>query len=597
MLFLIIPIYHYQEVASNVPSLKQEHRGNYSSNYVLSIKQKEYNINYISHSSIQILTDNDFGNFSSSGIGTHYDPFIIENYNITTNDARAINVVNTTRYFVIRNCLLCSSGFGIYLFNVSAGTCVVENNICSNTNHIGIWGKYSKELSITSNTCSRNHFNGILLKEGCNYSTITNNICKHNLQGGIIVEHSLNCQIADNILIENSYSNGIEIYYSHNSIIRNNTCINNELAGIMCSYSNFAIIDQNYAYSENDCSGIAIGNSISVSVLNNTSTSERDSLSVHQSPEIKISYNHLFGSGLEIADDYYENYIDSVVCGNFVNNYKLGFFLNLKRFNFDEPIYGQIIIINGYKIKIRNQLNTAEFCGIALFNCEKVTISNLKLISYNYINRYAIRIVSSKNIDVINTICINWIKGIDLQDSEDILIKSNLIENNSFCGIWIIESNRTSLVNNTCRENQFGGIYLIYSDECKIKYNNIINNNHYDYTGYPGLRLDFSDYNIIHHNNFIDNQLDGSPQAMDFGINNTWFEESTKEGNYYSDWSGSEPYSILSWTNVTDPYPLAEPTIYTEPPIFAIGFSVILILPIIVTSIVQLVLKRKKIVG
>jgi hypothetical protein len=74
-----------------------------------------------------------------------------------------------------------------------------------------------------------------------------------------------------------------------------------------------------------------------------------------------------------------------------------------------------------------------------------------------------------------------------------------------------------------------------------------------------GLYIDSeSDNNTVHHNSFIDNNLGGSSQAFDDGTNNTWFDESTLEGNYYSDYSGVGNYSIDGNANSSDTYPLTE---------------------------------------
>ena len=62
-------------------------------------------------------------------------------------------------------------------------------------------------------------------------------------------------------------------------------------------------------------------------------------------------------------------------------------------------------------------------------------------------------------------------------------------------------------------------------------------------------------------NIFIDNFIGGTSQALDDGINNTWFDKNTNEGNYWSDWLGVGNYTIDGEANSEDPYPLSSPPI------------------------------------
>jgi nitrous oxidase accessory protein NosD len=91
---------------------------------------------------------------------------------------------------------------------------------------------------------------------------------------------------------------------------------------------------------------------------------------------------------------------------------------------------------------------------------------------------------------------------------------------------------------------------------------NIISHNYIANSNWYGLTL-FSrcSENVIHHNRFIDNGIKPREQekiysqARDFGIDNIWYEESTKEGNFWSDLK-KIPYLIDGSANSTDPYPI-----------------------------------------
>jgi parallel beta-helix repeat protein len=154
-------------------------------------------------------------------------------------------------------------------------------------------------------------------------------------------------------------------------------------------------------------------------------------------------------------------------------------------------------------------------------------------------------------------------------------VTNNTCISNEWDNIYVGDSNYTSLINNYCL-NSINGINLDYSYYCSLTNNNCSNNDNGIFLGDSDsnlLRLNFlaynvygvflntdSDNNIIHHNSFILNTL---LQANDNGTNNQWFDSSTNEGNYWSDWiSGS--YSIAGSAGSVDLYPLSVPPVVAE---------------------------------
>jgi parallel beta-helix repeat protein len=98
------------------------------------------------------------------------------------------------------------------------------------------------------------------------------------------------------------------------------------------------------------------------------------------------------------------------------------------------------------------------------------------------------------------------------------------------------------------------GIYLQESSSFNNISNNFLKGNDF------GISIENSEYNIIYHNDFIENNLGGTSQSRDEGSNNSWYNVSISEGNYWSDWNGIGSYVIDSVTfgDVVDLYPLAE---------------------------------------
>ncbi|MCE7738576.1 MAG: right-handed parallel beta-helix repeat-containing protein [Candidatus Heimdallarchaeota archaeon] len=546
------------ERAYQTPTL--ERRDTPNIDYESRLKQKEYTTSYISHPSIEILSDSDFGNYSSSGLGTIDEPFVIENYNITTSNKTAIIVENTTKYFIIRNCFLRANNQGIYLYNVSFGTGLLENNNCSMTNK-GIWGTYAHGIKIVNNTCSENYWSGIYLEE-CIDVTIVGNLCEKNRWGGIVLQECPDSEVKNNIVIENDHSSGISLSKSLRTRVMNNTCINNGVAGIQCHESNYVIIEQNHVYNDNGWSGIAVDDSLYVSVLNNTITSDRKSLSFSRSYNACIKHNKLYSTGLDLYELDLLQYQFLDIQDNLVNGKKLGFYTNLNKIKIIEPNYGQLILVDCNDIVIANQRNEEGFIGITIYKCNSIEIKDSIITSLDgSVKTWGIRVYVSENIDIVNNVCSYGI-GIYLENTKNVLIKSNLINNGSFYGIYLVNADYSRIINNICKFNIKSGMVVSLSENCEIIYNRIESNGFSEYQGF-GLSIGGSN-NILHHNIFLDNTFNGTIQAKDSGINNTWYEEKAQEGNFWSDYSGVGPYLIYGYSNSTDPYPLSKIPVYSD---------------------------------
>ncbi len=130
---------------------------------------------------------------------------------------------------------------------------------------------------------------------------------------------------------------------------------------------------------------------------------------------------------------------------------------------------------------------------------------------------------------------------------------NSMCTNNNNIGIYLYSSGSSTVANNTFNNN-FYGIFFYSSDFCVFTYNVLQENEDY------GIRLySDCDNNIIHHNTFVDNNPGGTSQALDAGSNNFWYDSTTLEGNYWSDWSGTGSYSIDGAAGAIDLYPLDEP--------------------------------------
>ncbi|MHA1199430.1 MAG: NosD domain-containing protein [Candidatus Heimdallarchaeaceae archaeon] len=160
-----------------------------------------------------------------------------------------------------------------------------------------------------------------------------------------------------------------------------------------------------------------------------------------------------------------------------------------------------------------------------------------------------------------NDIILNGGFGIFNEISHNNNFLLNTVVNNSWEGIVISNSQSAVIENNSVETNGFAyaghGIFYINSDNGQIIFNHIVGHNGY------GLSIDLiSDSIIVHHNNFIQNNVGGLQAKEDATltkINATWYDIGLLEGNYYDDYVGPGPYSIFGTANNNDPYPLNNP--------------------------------------
>jgi len=178
---------------------------------------------------------------------------------------------------------------------------------------------------------------------------------------------------------------------------------------------------------------------------------------------------------------------------------------------------------------------------------------------------------SSGNIISYNNLSSNGNEGISFYyDSDDNNVLGNTICSNDGSGINLKDTSSNNIISgNIISSNSWTGINLLHSTtNNKISGNTI--SSHDDY----GIRTrDSSSNNIIYHNNLINNTQNG------YDVNtNTWYNETLKEGNYWSDfdehsegaWDNDSdgivdsPYNIPGGSN-QDLYPLMYPWYPTHP--------------------------------
>ena len=456
------------------------------------------NISYITltyHDPIYIEGNDNFtpANGVTSGSGTENDPYIIENWDISAENAHGILIENTTAYFIVRGCNVHSGveykKYGIRLDNAKNGeidNCIVENN------------SYGIRLDQSNN------------------NMISNNIVEQNRYGGISLESSNNITMRNNTLLNNDFN--FSVYGTTPSDFVHDIDASNLVNGKPIRY---LVGNKNEIIGPSlDIGYLALVNCDNIRVENLT-------LSNHNGQGILLAFTE--NSCVDNCD--LENNAESILLLNSNNSILINNNLSNNR------AYG-IILVSGLSNTMENNRVENNYFGIYLMDSSSNNRIVNNCVSGN--GDIGICIVNSLNNTILNNNSLNnYIDGICLYISSNNDVENNRVENNGGCGIDISGENdgenvyyssNNTLANNNVENNYWGigGVFL---------HNNTIANNDVS-KNYLGIRLWYSsDNNHIYHNNFENN----STQASDY-CSNYWDNGYPSGGNYWSDYTGADNY-------------------------------------------------------
>jgi len=119
-------------------------------------------------------------------------------------------------------------------------------------------------------------------------------------------------------------------------------------------------------------------------------------------------------------------------------------------------------------------------------------------------------------------------RGILLSNSHNFTVVDNYVCGNKMYGLNINASENGLIKLNTAQANYYDGIGLVSSSRCSVIENNLINNTIY------GIIVDSSENNTLYHNNFRNNGI----QAVDGTTQNQW--DNSIEGNYWDNYNGDD---------------------------------------------------------
>jgi parallel beta-helix repeat protein len=348
----------------------------------------------INHEPILIYTEQNFTDYGFPGNGTETNPYRIENLEIETSQEIAIAVYDISQQFIIKDCQVRASLYGIYIENC-------------NSSHADYF-KTNTTASVTDNICSSSR-DGIHISNSWS-AKVANNTCLSNTGSGIRTEDSGEVIVRDNNCGLNDY--GISLYKSHLSDIENNFCFNNTRVGLLLRETETTVRN-------NTC----ILNDRGIELISAFSTIT----------ESNCSFNTVAGINLLVSSS-------SKIINNFCSNNKYGihskdsFYITLENNTCTENEYGISLIVGSWHCKILGN------------HCYNNALEGIVLISSRYI------LITN------NTVLNNKGYGIHLEQSINLTLSYNLVQNNSGYGVYLDRrTNDTIIIYNFLIDNNISG--------------------------------------------------------------------------------------------------------------------------------------------
>ncbi|MFX0101391.1 MAG: NosD domain-containing protein [Candidatus Hodarchaeota archaeon] len=392
----------------------------------------------------------------TTGNGTEINPYIIENFEINGSGAgTCIEIRNTDKYLVIKNCTIENSGTGsldsgIYLSNCT--NVVIRNN--------------------TINNCR----NGIYLYSGTQNCTIEKNILFDHVDG-LKIEDSINNKIFRNV-IENNSQYGIYLTGTSN----NNRIVINSLSG------------NEYSQAYTDTSGI--GNYWSNSILGNFWGDYQSRYPSASQVGAVWDIPYLINGSLNQYDEHpLINFIGVHAPIILEGNSEVDAFFAGNGTNGNSWLSAHVL--DGFKII------AGEFS-----NCIEIKNTDRYLvISNNYVTGAAgywenagIKLQNCSNINISSNVAANNSIGIYIHQSSNTNVSSNNASSNIGDGFFIYYSNYINLSGNKGIGNLQDGI------EIRSSHNNTLDSSVFLGNGQNGINIDDGDDNTIISNNVLNNK-------------------------------------------------------------------------------------------
>ncbi len=374
--------------------------------------------------------------------------------------------------------------YGIY---VGSNNCNVTGNKISSTQYgLNLYNAYN--TNVTGNNVDQNSYEGIYLQDS-NNNTISGNTANNDASVGIDIQGSCNNTITGNTANDSTGGDGITIGTSsdNNTFIGNILCNNNRY-GIELSKSNDSNVTGNlacnngydgmYSYSANGTNFVT-GNTMNNNSGNGISLYLSDGANFVTGNTVTNNLNN----GIELSSIYNGNVYDNIVVNNCIDStsaFGIGISGALSENDqcrlINNTVTGNVgsigIFLNQMSngLILSNHINNNVGNGLYIENSKDITVTDNQLDA----NDQGIYVASlldasghtySYNINILSNVITgsNNDCGLYLQNTNDSLVKDNIIQSNALQGIYITStsgSNNNHVINNTVTGNAGTGIYL-----------------------------------------------------------------------------------------------------------------------------------------
>jgi hypothetical protein len=265
-----------------------------------------------------------------------------------------------------------------------------------------------------------------------------------------------------------------------------------------------------------------------------------------------VGYNNLNNAGFFFSTDEIENIVTNDFEGNIINGKPFGYFVNRDNDVIAAETYSQIYIVNSTNTIIEDANIDHLNLGIQVHNCTDVTLRRTHVSGDDGIN-----VEESKGIKIEYSNLETFGDGIELDTVEDITLLKNYVRGAEY-GIDGEIVDGLKLFNNTIIESTEFGMYLGEFWDLEMIFNVISCEVKNLGSEIPVYFWD-GDNMTIYYNVFISIELlEAEPIIEDSCTNSTWYDETIEVGNHYSDWNGSETYSIPGNSGSKDLYPMID---------------------------------------
>jgi len=372
---------------------------------------------------------------NGGGSGTENDPYIIENWDISAENANGIWVENTTAYFTIRSCYTHGGAayrHGIHLDNVKNGR--IDNNLVEN-NYAGILLESSDNIKMRSNTLSNNRLNFNVY--GTTLSHFVHDIDASNIVNGKPIRYLVDNK---NGIIGPSLDTGYLALVNCENIQVENLALENNGQGALLAFSeNIRVENCNF---ENNSQGIWLLNSDNSLLMNNNMSNNYPGYGIiiisglsNTMENNRVENNYY---GIDLWDSSSNNRIaNNCVSGNGASGICLVDSLNntIVNNNSLNNCWDGICLYTSSNNVVENNRVENNGCGIDIYGFDVYSPSSNNLMINNYVenNYWGIGVYLSPNNVIANNNVSNNYLGICLMDSSD----NNCICHNNF------ESNST----------------------------------------------------------------------------------------------------------------------------------------------------------